>query len=190
VDGALLVQGNQIVHAGYPNLVPPGPESRRPIDPHKPGYGRGIYAWALQDVQIVGNSISHGRGPGISTVGVTHGIVNSNMVSADLGAGLNTSGIMIDSSKDVQVANNNVRGFAVGVGVQGPPFGKSDRVQIRGNSVDVGVTGSVGISIPSNLDRVQVTSNVVTSTSPSASCVVVAGTNATVTRTVRDNECW
>ena len=44
VDGAVIIQGNQIIHSGFPNEVPPGPESRRPIDPEKPGEGRGIYA--------------------------------------------------------------------------------------------------------------------------------------------------
>ena len=31
VDGALLIANNQIVHSGYPNMLPPGPESRRPV---------------------------------------------------------------------------------------------------------------------------------------------------------------
>ena len=69
IDGALLIQGNQVSHSGYPNEVPPGPESRRPINPNVPGYGRGIYAWSVQDVQILGNAVSYGRGPAISAVG-------------------------------------------------------------------------------------------------------------------------
>jgi hypothetical protein len=61
VDGAVIISGNQIVHSGYPNLVPPGPESRRPIDPSKPGYGRGIFAWSLQDVQVRAMRAQSGR---------------------------------------------------------------------------------------------------------------------------------
>ena len=32
-------------------------------------YGRGIFTWSTQDVQIIGNSVSHGLGPVMSAIG-------------------------------------------------------------------------------------------------------------------------
>ena len=52
IDGAMIIQGNQITHSGYPNSQPPGPESGRPIPPGVPGFGRGIFVQSLQDVQV------------------------------------------------------------------------------------------------------------------------------------------
>lgn len=196
VDGAIIISANQIVHSGYPNSVPPGPESRRPIDPHKLGYGRGIYCWSLQDVQIVSNSVSHSLGPAISSVGATHVVIASNIVSAE-GAQLNSTGIMLDSSTDVLVSGNNVRGFAVGISMLPPPFGKSDRVQIRGNNIDVsaihggGAGEPVAVSVAANVAHAVVADNVVTGTAAggAATCVIFEGTNSS-TRVQRNNECW
>ena len=180
VDGAVIIQGNQVVHSGYPNQVPPGPESRRPIDPHKPGEGRGIYAWAIRDVQIIGNTVSHSLGPAVSSVGATHVVISSNLLVAD-GPNMNTTGIEITGSTDVMVQGNNARGFKTAI--DAPDQGaKSDRIQIRGNSLDA--TGGVGVSVGAAVARVVVAGNTVV-----GGCVSLQGANAT-TRVLRDNECW
>ena len=96
VDGGASITGNQVVHSGYPNQTPPGPESRRPIDPSKPGYGRGIYIWTTRDVQITGNTVAYSRGPAISSIGSSHVIVTANVLSVE-SAGMNNQGITIQA---------------------------------------------------------------------------------------------
>jgi hypothetical protein len=182
VDGAVIIQGNQVIHSGYPNQVPPGPESRRPIDPNKPGYGRGIYAWAIQDVQINGNLVSHSLGPAISSVGAKHVVISSNLLVAD-GANMNTTGVEITGSTDVVVQGNDARGFRTAIGA--PNQGaKSDRIQIRGNSLDA-TGGGEGISVGSDVKRVVIAGNTIMG----GGCVSLQGANAS-TRVQRDNECW
>lgn len=142
-------------------------------------------------LQIIGNAVSHGRGPAISAVGAKHVIIASNLVSCE--PGLNTTGIAVDSSTDVLVSANNVRGFVRNIAVLPPLAGKSDRVQIRGNSVDVtGTTGAVAVSVAVSVVHAVVSDNVVTGAAASAaggSCVSLPGANSS-TRVERNNDCW
>ena len=150
--------------------------------------GAGIYAWALKDVQIVGNSISHSRGPAISSVGGTHVIIATNLLVAD--SMVNASAITVLGSTDVMIQGNNARGFGQAIAV-GTDAGKCDRVQISGNSLDLSgmLSNASGVLVGSSTARVLVADNVVSGSSGLASCVRIEG--ATVaTRSSRDNMCW
>eukprot|EP01052_Picozoa_sp_SAG31_P013659 SAG31_NODE_827_length_11749_cov_14.363090_3_plen_182_part_00 len=181
--------------------MPPGPESRRPIDPNKPGYGRGIYAWSIKDVLISNNAVAHGRGPSIAAVGgASHVLIANNLLSDDK---FNNTGILIEGSSDVMIHGNNLRGFAIGVGID-TQSGRSDRVHIRGNAIDLleagdgqkkhetpGATNmaTIGVSVAARTTRVVVADNEIVADSSNGTCVNVQGTNSP-TRIVKDNICW
>ena len=116
-DGAWVVRGNQITHAGFPAKQPPhtgntsGPgqpqrfavrlrtiwNGQKPCDCWTTGHG--IFAVSLDSVQILGNQISHGRGDAITAEGL-HFVIANNLLSAD---GSNTSAVAVANSVDVQV---------------------------------------------------------------------------------------
>ena len=93
-DGAWIVRGNQITHAGFPAKQPPHTGNTS-------GPGHGIFAVSLDSVQILGNQISHGRGDAITAEGL-HFVIANNLLSAD---GSNTSAVAVANSVDVQVTD-------------------------------------------------------------------------------------
>jgi hypothetical protein len=89
------------------------------------------------------------------------------------------------------VQGNNARGFAkAGIDVGGE--GKSDRVQVRGNSIDVAGMpgGALAIAVAPSVARVLVADNVVTGASGDVAAACVKNTPASGTHVLRDNVCW
>merc|ERR1711957_746711 len=122
-----------------------------------------------------------GRGPAISSVGSLHVVISDNVVRGD---NVNETGISVSgTSTDVSVHGNNVRGFATKSIAVDDTGGKSDRIQIRGNSIDVtDQPNANGVWVASSTKRVIVADNVVTGSTSADSCVLLEGSNSS-TRT-------
>ena len=94
------------------------------------GPGHGIYAGSLHDVQIIGNSITGGMGNAVFASGLHFVITGNVMAAGPLGG--NKTGILVTNSVDVDVSDNNVRGFGQAVVAT-----DKDTIRIRGNTIDV-----------------------------------------------------
>ena len=174
-DGAMIIEGNHITHSGFPATQPPHTSG--------PGPGHGIYAVSLRDVHIMNNQLSHGRGDGITAMGL-HFVVGSNVLSADA-AGSNATAISVADAVDVAVSGNDIRGFARGVAAS-----DKDRVTVRANSIDVShSTASVGVSVGAGVARCVVSENTVSGSASADACVAIDGA-ASASRVARNNECW
>jgi nitrous oxidase accessory protein NosD len=176
IGGAWIISDNQITHAGFPATQPPRTEGVGP--------GHGIVAAQLHGVSIRGNQISHGRGDGIRIETVAHSIVSDNIISAD-GTGPLTTGIAVLAGDDVAVTDNTLRGYGTGISV----MGASDRVRVRGNAVDAGEGGGVGIHIAASVDRFLASENTVSGAAGQSRCMPVDGA-ITPIRVVLNNICW
>ena len=187
-DGSWIVQGNQIMHSGFPATPPPH------TDPSEVGPGRGIYAASLSNVHIIGNAVTNGRGDAITAMGL-HFIISGNILQGPPPSGNTTTtaacGITVPDSVDVTIVDNNCRGFGTAIAVA-----DKDRLVVRGNSIDVShSSAALGVVVEATAARVVVSDNTVSGsvmdaiTQKEQQCFTMAGA-ASSTRVSRNNLCW
>lgn len=173
-DGNFIVSGNQITQAGYT-------QGRYENATQENGQGSyGIYAGSLQTVQITGNQISGGRGDGIFASGL-HFVVSANVLSG--GGFKNATGIQVVNSVDMDIANNNLRGYGQAILAT-----DRDTIRIRGNTIDASHSPTAtAVVVKSGVKRVAVTDNAITG-GDAERCVDVGGLG--LHKVKRDNLCW
>eukprot|EP00039_Didymoeca_costata_P022381 m.346632 g.346632 ORF g.346632 m.346632 type:complete len:470 (+) comp29660_c0_seq1:90-1499(+) len=176
-DGAWIVQGNHITHAGFPRTQPPHTTSLN-------GTGNGIVAIQLRDVQILGNQISHGAGVGITAETASHYIIANNIVQADNTA---NTGISVRLGVDSSVSNNNIRGFANGIVLSDI----SQRITVQGNTIDASSgPSSIGISVQPAVQKFLLSGNTVSGAGANMSQCYDIVPKPGPYNIERDDVCW
>jgi hypothetical protein len=172
LSGTWTITGNQITHAGFPASQPPRTTGE--------GAGQGIVLAGISNIQVIGNSLTHGKGVALTVASSMHVIASSNLITADESESGFGVGVSVAGSTDVTVATNIIRAFASGVSVDGG----SSLVQVTSNSIDLqNKVGAFAVVTAAGVTKVVVANNMV-SNGPSTACV------KSPDGLVHDNVCW